>query len=102
MNPIDYSSFKKFLSSWQNYLESDKFKEVIKKNELCFFFKFEKKVYGASEESRLVFARIKNPDEEDDETWGKQATFVAFDLNEKSQRIFNKKDIKKIKVIELK
>jgi hypothetical protein len=62
-----------------------------------------RKVYGAPEESRLVFARMKDP-EDNDEEWAKEATFVGYEMKQalagkEVARLFSIKDLKKLKVI---
>ena len=68
------------------------------------FFEKDKTIFGAPEESRLVFARMKNPEKGDD-AWAKSANFIGLDLNkavsgEKSQNVFSAADLKKIRVID--
>jgi hypothetical protein len=80
-------------------------KSLIETNKLVLFFKQDGKLYGAPESSRLVFARMKNPDEDVDEGWLSEADFVAFDLEkalegEKVQSVFSYKDLKSIKIID--
>jgi hypothetical protein len=70
-----------------------------------FFFKKGDEYYGTGEDGRVVFARIKNPDEEDPEGWRDEATFTAVNLNklvhgETSQRLFSKRDTKGLKVVD--
>ena len=64
------------------------------------------KLYGATEENRLAFAKIKHPNPEDLEPVIE--TFSGIDLkalmdgregDEEKIKIFNKKDMKKIKVL---
>jgi hypothetical protein len=72
-------------------------------DEYIFFFKRGDEIFGAPEESRLVYARMKNPD--DDGTWADDADFSGFELKsamkgEKVQKLFNKKDLDEIKVLD--
>lgn len=76
---------------------------MLEDNGLVLFFKKEGKVYGSPESSRLVFARMKDP--EDGEEWAKEATFMAYDLGEaakgnKVQVLFSIKDLKGLDVID--
>ena len=79
-------------------------KNILKEeNNLVFFFKKDKTLYGAPESSRLTFARMKNP-EDDDADWSKEATFSAYDLEKSSDKpsknLFGSKDLEKIQVID--
>ena len=83
----------------------DQIKSMLEVNGFVLFFKLDNSLYAAPEESRLTFARMKNPDEETDDEWRKEATFIAVDLDkvlegEKSERVFNFDNIKKIKVMD--
>lgn len=118
-----FSNFRQLLDLWDNYVftesvhdEIDKFlthKQVL----MTFMYPVDKKkknsktdakLYGATEEGRLAFARLKNPNPDDPEDM--QDNFSGLDLqalishsdeSDEVQRIkiFNKDDIKKIKVI---
>lgn len=64
------------------------------------FFEFEKDIYGANENSRIVFANIKSEGSDEE-------SFSASDLEKELKgevkiRLFNKKNVKKIKMMELK
>ena len=69
---------------------------------MVFFFKKDNEIYGAPEESRIIFARMKHPDKDDkSKNWDKDATFVAVDLKSKErQSVFGYKDLNKIKIID--
>ena len=118
---VQFSEFRNLMDVWDNYVfvetvhnELEKFlthKEII----MYFLYpvrhgKLKKKVrlYGATEDGRLAFAKIKSPNEDDPEK--AQDNFQAFDLEslinhsdepEEIQRIkiFNLKDINKIKIV---
>lgn len=69
------------------------------------FFKKGKELFGAGEDSRVIFARMKHPDEETPKEWAKDASFSAQNLNkavrgEPSQHVISNDDLKKIKVID--
>lgn len=64
---------------WENKLQ--KIKKIVDGDKFILFFKHKNKIFGAPEESRIVFARMKNPDSDDmPENWGDGASFSAFDL----------------------
>ena len=69
------------------------------------FFKKDKDIFGATEDSRVVFAKIKNPDDDAPNEWGDEASFSADNLNKKirgepGQHVFCKEDLKQIEVID--
>jgi hypothetical protein len=73
--------------------------------EFVFFFEFEKSVYGAPEDSRIVFAKLKHPDEDMVGKAKEEANFIAVNLDkiiegQGTQRIFGIKDVGKIHVID--
>lgn len=70
-----------------------------------FFFKKGKEIFGAGEDSRVIFAKIKNPDEELPKNWEEDANFSADNLNkvvrgEPAQQVFRAEDLKQIEVID--
>jgi hypothetical protein len=100
---MKFSSFKQFLDTFGE--------ERLKKNldsllddRFIMYFKKGKEVFGAGEDGRLVFAKLKNPDEETPSGWEKEASFSADNLTktaqgEPTQCVFSNEDMKKIKVI---
>jgi hypothetical protein len=92
------------LDRWDDYVQSEKAEEVLSDDSLCMYFTMGDDVFGAPEESRLVFAKIKDPKDEDRPNL-KDAMFSAIDLlrvmhGEKIERMFGMKDLPKIKVID--
>lgn len=72
---------------------------------MIFFFKKDDDYFGAGEDSRVIFARIKHPDKETPSGWADEASFTADNLTkmmqgDPCQRVFNKKDLKKIKILD--
>ena len=81
--------------------ENEKLDKLM--DEYIFFFQKGKDIFGGSEDSRLIYARMKHPD--DDGNWADGANFSGFDLRasmkgEKVQKLFNKKDLDQIKVLD--
>ena len=102
------SEMRNLLDLWEEAEKKertlDQIKSMLEVNGFVLFFKLDNRLYAAPEESRLTFARMKNPDEETDDNWREEATFLAVDLDkalegEKSERVFNFDDLEKIKVI---
>lgn len=101
MNSPNFSNFRQLLDLWDNKKTDFNKKCFMEDNNLVFFFKKDKTLYGASENSRLVFARMKNPEPED-KKWSKDATFSAYNLEEEkpNEIVFGEKDLDKIKVMD--
>ena len=81
-----------------HYDFESKITDFIDDNQIIFFFKHDNDYYGASEDSRLVFAGTK------DGTFPQDSEFIGIKLqknmeNPKEKR-FSKKDIKSIKVLD--
>ena len=119
---VGFSKFCQLMDLWDNYVLAENVEHEIEKfldhKQLLMFFTFtytkkgsDKKViklYGATEEGRLGFARMKSPNPEDPDV--AQDNFTAFDLKSllnkshsdeiETIKIFNKKDLKNIKIID--
>lgn len=88
-----FISFKEAIA----ILESEE--DNVEKQEIpSFYFKYEDEIYGADESSRLIFARMKNPEKQDKQA-SKLGSFLAKNMKTKTERVFGFEDIKKIKVI---
>jgi hypothetical protein len=88
---------------FKGWMEVDK---ILDDDELCMYFTMGDDIFGAPEESRLIFAKVKDPKDEDRGSL-KDAMFGAIDLlrsmaGEKTARLFSMKDVPKIKVIDKK
>lgn len=96
--------FKEFIIAEEN--AANKINTILDLNEFVLFFEKDGEVFAANEDSRVVFAKMKNPkDEGVSDGWLDEATFSAININkmakgEPSQHIFKKDDLKKIKVID--
>ena len=81
--------------------EENKILEILQQNQLILFFKFKNKIYGTNEDNRLMFARLK--DEDENGKWKKEAKFSAFDIetlkDEKKEHLFGMKDLDNIKIV---
>ena len=63
--------------------------EILGDDSLCMYFTFgDSEVFGSPEESRLVFAKIKDPKDEDRDAL-KDAMFSGIDLMKISDKIIN-------------
>lgn len=95
MNSPWFSSFRELMDKW------DKSSKLFKENDLCLFFKKDGVVYGATETSRITFAKMRNPESEEDEAWKKEATFTAYDLEKSAdgsrvKSVFGSTDAEKL------
>lgn len=105
MNSPHFSNFRELMDLWNEAEPALNIKTILESNGLVLFFKKDKKIYGAPEQSRLVFARMKNPEDESDKEWGKEANFSAYDLEDSSDGKFKKvmfdfKDLKEIEIVD--
>lgn len=98
MTSPSFSSFRELMDKW------DEASKILLENDLCLFFKKDGVLYGATETGRITFARMKNPESEDDLSWAKEASFTAYNLSkvaegQNAMSIFSLADLKKIKTI---
>jgi hypothetical protein len=102
---LGFSAFRELLDQWDQHLERENLEQILHGGDISFFFTRGDEIFGAPEESRLTYARMKNPDEEDDEGWAKEASFAGVDIaraikGETVQKVFSFKDIPEIKIID--
>ena len=106
-----FSSFRGIMDTWDTHLENERnaaVKILVNSGSLVFFFEFEKEIFGSPEESRIVFATLKNPTKDLPDGWKEEASFMGVNLSVMSKegnptrRTFSYKDIKKINVLEKK
>lgn len=93
-----FSEFRDLMDSW------DRARRLMLENDLCLFFKKGGRLYGATEAGRITFARMKNPENDEDRAWGKEATFTAYDLadtadGEEKTSVFGAADLPDIKTV---
>lgn len=70
-----------------------------------FFFKIGRDLFGAGEDSRVIFAKMKHPDDDLPSGWREEANFSGYNLiksvkGEPAQNLFSADDLKKIKVVD--
>ena len=107
MESPGFSKFRELMDVWDGYLIENEMDSRV--NELLapfvFFFKKGKEIYGAGEDGRVVFAKMKHPDDDLPPQWKTEASFSAHDLRktiagEPAQHVFTHKDLKQIKVVD--
>lgn len=106
-----FSSFRSLMDIWdENTIienkkkaeKQSKVKSIIDGKNLIMFFKKGDSLFGAPEESRIVYAQMRNPD--DDWSMGDDANFNAFDLiqalnGNSAENVFSMNDLPQIDVI---
>lgn len=103
---VTMTGFKSFIEeAVRDKKHVDKINGIIEINGLIFFFIKDGEVYGAPEEGRMVFAMMKDPN--DDNIGIEDASFAAYSMKQaiagrEIARAFNKKDLKGISVIDQK
>ena len=104
-----FLSFRDFLDDWDIQLENiDSMNDLLDKHELILFFKKGDDYFGAPEDSRVVFAKLKTDTEDDPMMPGfrQEARFPAFNLikflsndpEKSTESVFGIKDLPKISV----
>lgn len=102
--------FSELLNLWDKALfvenkkkaeQQNKVKNIIDGQNLIMFFKHNNKTFGAPEDSRIVFARMKNPDDEIPED---EVNFPAYDLlqalnGDSTESSFSANDLPDINII---
>lgn len=94
--------FKQWFENEEKFDQA--FDSLVQGLNLMMYFEKDGRYYGTTEEGRLSFALMKNPDKEVPDGWEEDANFTAYDLEkmlqgEPAQTIFTKKDISDIKVV---
>lgn len=97
-----------WMDLWNNTVLQEKqdiIRNALDESDLVLFFKKNNEVFGAPEESRLVFARMKNPDNDTPKGWSSEANFKAINLENalkgyKTETVIGANDLKKIKIID--
>jgi hypothetical protein len=104
-----FSSFRDLMDRWDIQLENiDSMNDLLDKHELILFFKKGDDYFGAPEDSRVVFAKLKTDTEDDPMMPGfrQEARFPAFNLikflsndpEKSTESVFGIKDLPKISV----
>ena len=106
---MGFSEFRDLMDIADEFmLESEietKINSLVDGQGCIMFFKKEDNVFGCTEEGRVVFARMKNPDDDLPKGWTDEASFSVYNLNkmvrgESGERVLKKDDLDSIKVIE--
>lgn len=106
LKSLTLSTFRSFIdNSFLTEEESLNIQHLLDSQGMIFFFEKDDDYFGAGEDSRVIFARMKHPDDDSPNGWAEEASFTADNLTkmmqgEPCQRVFGTDDIKKIKVID--
>lgn len=95
-------SFRELMDLWDENSLKDRLSSVLDNTGLVLFLVRNDELFGCPEDSRLTFARLKNPDPGDDI---KDAMFSVFDLKsamlgKQIQKLFGAKDLDSLKIID--
>lgn len=85
--------------------EEKEIESLLGNHGLFFLFTKDGEYFGAGEDSRMTFARMKHPDEDSPKDWADEAKFTAVNLNklmngEFCHHMFGKDELKGIEVVE--
>jgi len=106
---LAYKHFRDIMDVWDEILHEEhndgKIESLLDGNGNILFFEKDGDIFGAGEDSRVVFAKLKSPDEDMPQGWAKEANFTADNLTraikgESARYVFSKDDLKKIKVMD--
>ncbi len=104
-----WSSFRPLLDKWDDHLaleqEKNDIGDHLDKHGCIMFFKRGDDIFGAPEESRLMFAKMKGKDDDVSDQWRKEAHFLGINLiqsllGQSMENLFSNQDLPKIKLID--
>lgn len=72
-----FSKFRELMDKW------DASMHLFQENDLCMFFKRDGVVYGVTENGRIMYASIKNPESKKDAERLKDSSMVFYNLEKK-------------------
>jgi len=109
LESLGFSSFRKIMDNWDAHLlkeaDEDKLNALFDGLGIILFFEKDKEIFGSGEDGRVVFAKLKNPDDDLPSGWEDEASFSAHNLSkiakgETAQHVFNKESLKDIQVLD--
>ena len=109
MDSPGFSKFRELMDMADEQLYIDDCRARVESmidNDYVLLFKKGDDIFGGGEDSRVIFAKMKDPNDEDAPSgWAEEASFSADNLikklkGEPAQHVFDKDDLKKIKIIE--
>ena len=109
MQSPGFSKFRELMDKWDDYLaleaEKNAIGDQLDRQGCIMFFKRGDDLFGAPEESRLMFAKIKSPDDDVTDQWRQEARFLAINLmqsmlGQPTQNLFSMNDIPNLKLVD--
>lgn len=109
MKSVGFSSFRELMDLWDEALieqdQESKINALLDNGEFILFFEKDGDIFGADENSRVILAKLKNPDDDLPSGWEEEANFAAQNLSktvqgESSQHVFGHNDLDEIKIID--
>jgi len=102
LNKYNNMSFSFFLEDQE---KQNKVSSYLDENKYTLFFEYKKDLYAAEEDSRLIFAKIKNEDEDLPRNWREDTKFMAVKLfpalkGQNSSHLFSYKSLPDIHVVD--
>ena len=104
-----FSNFRPLLDQWDKCLaledERNEIGNHLDGNQCIMFFRRGDELFGAPEESRLVFAKLKSNDDDVPPNFKDDAKFIALNLiqsllGQKVETLFGLKDLPKLQLID--
>lgn len=98
---------KTLIALWEDAAEqkNTKLRLIIDNSDMLFFFRYKGNVYGTGENGRVIFAKMKDKQDDDNtKSWRKEASFTATNVCELAagrevQNVFGDKECDQIDVI---
>jgi hypothetical protein len=108
MESIGFSDFRYLMDLWDEAIDQDKqskIRSILDGAGLVMFFSKDGEFFGAPEDSRVTFARMKQPDEDADKNWRKEANFLAINLSKAikgspDKNVFGLDALSKVKIMD--
>ncbi len=99
-----YSDFRLLMDQWDEFCEADsQINNLLGQNRLVIFFKRGDDLFGAPEESRILFAKLKSEDD-DIKHVRDEVQFIAMNLFnsfvEPNNVVMGSNDVDKLKVVD--
>jgi hypothetical protein len=97
---LEYKYFRDIMEVWDSKIDA-----LLDGEGTVLYFQKDGDLFGTGEDSRVVFAKLKNPDDELPEGWADDANFSADNLSkslkgDECKHMFGKSDLDKIKIID--
>lgn len=104
-----FSSFRLLMDRWDQHValedERNSIGDHLDGNQCIMFFRRGDELFGAPEESRLVFAKLKSKDDDMHPNWKDDAKFIALNLmqsllGQRIETMFGSKDLPGLELLD--